>query len=92
MMTRKRRFPTNSLQRLTLYITSERQQLLKWAQEYTQAVSLSAAVFLVLAELKALVRDKRLQALEKAHGIWKDDAMIEQAFIELEQGWRQWRT
>lgn len=77
--------------RLTLYVRPEQQELLHWAQEHTQARSLSESVFAALAELKALVREKRLQALEQAHGIWKDDTRIEEAFRELEEGWDKWR-
>ena len=77
--------------RLTLYVRPEHQELIQWVQQYSQAKSLSEAVFSVLNELRAVVEEKQLQALEETHGIWKDDPKIAQAFKELEEGWRRWR-
>lgn len=77
--------------RLTLYVKPEHQKLLEWAQEYTQAKSLSEAVFVALADLKALLRARQIEVLEQTHGIWKDDAKIATAFAELEEGWQAWR-
>jgi hypothetical protein len=78
-------------ERLTLYVRPEYKALLQWAQEYTQARSLSEAVFSALADLKALVKARQLQALEETQGMWKDDANIADAFKEVEEGWEKWR-
>lgn len=91
-MTKEMMSPTHSPARLSLHVTPERRQLLQWAQEHTQARSQSEAVFLALAELRSLVKEKRLQALERIHDAWKDDPRVEQAFRELDEGWRQWRA
>jgi len=79
-------------ERLTLYVKPEHRELVQWAQEYTQAKSVSEAIFSALADLKTLIRERRLQALEETHGIWKDDAGIADAFKELEEGWEKWRN
>nr|BAL56213.1 hypothetical conserved protein [uncultured Acetothermia bacterium]BAL58175.1 hypothetical conserved protein [uncultured Acetothermia bacterium]BAL59913.1 hypothetical conserved protein [Candidatus Acetothermum autotrophicum] len=78
-------------ERLTLYVKPEYQELLKWAQQHTQAQSLSEAVFSALRELRALIKERQLQALAQTHGLWKDDPQIAQAFEELERGWEGWR-
>ncbi len=77
--------------RLTLYVKPEHQELLEWVQHYTQAHSLSEAVFAALSELKALIRERQVQALEQTHGLWKDDPHIAKAFRDLEEGWERWR-
>ncbi|MCS7197756.1 MAG: hypothetical protein NZ930_03635 [Candidatus Bipolaricaulota bacterium] len=69
----------------------EYQELLEWAQEHTQAKSLSEAVFSAWSELKALIEERQLQALERTHGLWKDDPKIMKVFKELEEGWERWR-
>lgn len=79
------------MRRLTLYVKPEYQELLEWAQEHTRAKSLSEAVFSALSELKALIKERQLQALERTHGLWKDDPKIARAFKELEEGWARWR-
>jgi hypothetical protein len=78
-------------ERLTLYVKPQYHELVEWVQEYTQADSLSEAVFAALADLRALIRERRLQALEQTHGIWKGDPKIRGAFKELEEGWEGWR-
>jgi hypothetical protein len=78
-------------ERLTLYVRPEHKALLQWVQEYTQARSLSEAVFSALADLKASIKARQLQALEETQGIWKDDANIAAAFKEVEEGWERWR-
>ncbi len=78
-------------ERLTLYVKPEHQELLSWACKHTQAKSLSEAVFAALKELKTLIRERQLQALHQAHGLWKDDPKIAEAFKELEEGWERWR-
>ncbi len=77
--------------RLTLYVKPEYRELLEWVQHHTQAHSLSEAVFSALSELKALLKERQLQALEQTHGLWKDDPHIGQAFKDLEEGWERWR-
>ncbi|MCX8104011.1 MAG: hypothetical protein N3E42_06255 [Candidatus Bipolaricaulota bacterium] len=79
------------MRRLTLYVKPEHHELLHWAQEHTQAKSLSEAVFSALSELKALIKERQLQALEHTHGLWKDDPNIARAFKDLEKGWERWR-
>ncbi len=78
-------------QRLTLYVKPQHRELVCWVQAYTQADSLSEAVFSALAELKALIKERQLQALAQTHGIWKGDPKIAEAFKELEAGWEAWR-
>ena len=82
---------TAAPERLTLYVKPEYQALVQLVQEYSQADSLSEAVFSALADLKTLMRERSLQALEQTHGIWKDDPKIAEAFKELEAGWEAWR-
>lgn len=55
--------------RLTLYVKPEHQELIEWVQHHTQAPSLSEAVFSALSELKALMKERQLQALEQTHGL-----------------------
>lgn len=78
-------------ERLTLYVKPEYRELLEWVQHYTQAQSLSEAVFSALSELKALIKERQLQALEQTHGLWKDDPHIAEVFRELEEGWERWQ-
>lgn len=78
--------------RLTLYVKPEHREVLEWVQHHTQAPSLSEAVFSALSELKALIKERQIQALEQTHGIWKDDPHIAKAFKELEEEWARWRT
>lgn len=82
--------PKAKSERVTLYVKPEHRGLLAWAREYTQARSLSEAVFAALADLKARVKARQLQALEETHGIWEDDSQVEGALEELEKGWRTW--
>lgn len=82
---------TAAPERLTLYVKPEYQALVQWVQEYTQADSLSEAVFSALANLKALMRGRTLKALEQTHGVWRDDPKIAEAFKELEERWEAWR-
>ncbi|MCI0439015.1 MAG: hypothetical protein L0177_07755 [Chloroflexi bacterium] len=82
---------TSAPERLTLYVKPEHQALLNWVQDYARAKSLSEAVFSVLAEFKALVKERQMQALRETHGIWKDDPLIDDALKELEEGWEKWR-
>lgn len=78
-------------ERLTIYVRPEHKVLVQWVQEYTQARSISEAVFSALADLKALVKARQLQALEETQGLWKDDANIADAVKEVEEGWEKWR-
>ena len=86
-----KRTAASAPQRLTLYVKPEHQKLIQWAQAYTQANSLSEAVLSALADLKALIKERQLQALEQTHGLWKDDPKIAEAFQELDEGWQAWR-
>jgi hypothetical protein len=78
-------------ERLTLYVKPQHRELVEWVQEYTQADSLSEAVFSALADLKVLISERRLQALAQTYGIWKGDPKVREAFKELEEGWEGWR-
>lgn len=91
-MKKLKRLPSTASERLTLYVKPEYQELLKWVQQHTPANSLSEAVFSALSELKALVRERQLQALEQTYGLWKDDPQIAEAFKELEEGWERWHN
>jgi len=82
---------TSHPNRLTLYVKPAHRELIEWVQEYTQAESLSEAVFSALADLKTLIKERRLQALKESHGIWEDDPKVAEAFQELEEGWQRWR-
>jgi hypothetical protein len=90
-MRKSKRLSRTASERLTLYVKPEHQELLQWVQQHTLAHSLSEAVFSALSELKALVRERQLQALEQTYGLWKDDPQIAEAFKELEKGWQRWR-
>jgi hypothetical protein len=90
-MDKHKKAAASAPERLTLYVKPEHQELVRWVQEYTEAKSLSEAVFLALAELKKVIKERQLEALEQTHGIWKDDPEIENAFKELEEGWEAWR-
>jgi hypothetical protein len=80
-----------SQERITLYIRPEHRGLLQWAKEYTQADSISEAVWQALRALRDSVKGRHLRALEETHGIWRDDPQIEEAFRELEAGWEEWQ-
>ncbi len=75
-MKKLKRSPSAASERRTLYVKPEHQEPLEWVQHHTQAHSLSEAVFAALSELKALIRERQVQALEQAHGLWKDDSPI----------------
>ncbi len=90
-MRKPRRSQNTASGRLTLYVKPEHQELIEWVQHHTQAPSLSEAVFSALSELKALIKERQLQALEQTHGLWKDDPHIAEAFKDLEEGWERWR-
>lgn len=78
-------------QRLTLYVKPQHRELLRWVQAHAKADSLSEAVFLALAELKTLTKEKQLRAFAHTRGIWEGDEKIAEAFEELESGWEGWR-
>lgn len=79
-------------ERVTLYVKPEHRELLEWARAYTQARSLSEAVFSALADLKVRVKAGQIRALEETQGMWRDDPRIAEAFAELEKGWKAWHS
>lgn len=82
-------------ERITIYAKqAERQELLRKVLEYTQAGSISEAIFTALAELMEYKeREEKAEgtrALGKAQGMWADDPEIERAFELIAKGWEDW--
>ncbi len=75
--------------RVTLYL--KREDLLEWVRRYTGKESLSEAVTAALAELQAMVAQRRAEVLDRFRGIWAGDPEIAAAFRELDEGWQEWR-
>jgi len=82
-------------ERITIYAKQEeRQELLRKVLEYTQADSISEAIFTALAELMEYKEKQEkaegAKALEESQGIWADDPEIERAFELIAKGWEDW--
>lgn len=78
-------------QRVTLYVKCEHQELIRWAKAYTRADSLSEAVLSALGDLKALHKQRQLQALAQTQGIWEGDPEMAEALGDMETEWETWR-
>lgn len=78
-------------QRVTLYVKPEHQELIRWVKAYTQADSLSEAVLSALGDLKALLKERQLQALAESQGIWEGDPAMAEALGDTEAEWETWR-
>jgi len=82
--------------RITIYIGQEkRKKLLKQILEYTQASSISEAIFKILTEFmeerERRKKAKREKAAEKTKGIWANDLGVDKAFEEVDKRWQTWR-
>jgi len=83
--------------RITIYVGQEkRKKLLNQILEYTQASSVSEAIFKVLTEF---IRDReirkkaiRKKAAEKTKGIWANNLEVDKAFEEVDKRWQTWEV
>jgi len=81
--------------RITIYAEQqERQELLKKVLEYTQANSISEAIFAALSELmeykEKQYKDEGAKILAECQGMWADDPRIAEAFETIAQRWEDW--
>jgi len=82
--------------RITIYVgQEERKKLLNQILEYTQAPSVSEAIFKVLTEF---IRDReirkkaiRKKVAEKTKGLWANNLEVEKAFEEVDKRWQTWK-
>ena len=82
--------------RITIYVGQEkRKKLLKQVMEYTQASSISEAIFRVLTEFmrerEQRQKESREKVAEKTKGIWANDTGVDKAFEEVDKRWQTWK-
>jgi len=82
--------------RITIYVgQGKRKELLKQVMEYTQASSISEAIFRVLTEFmrerEQKQKERREKVAEKTKGIWANNLGVDKAFEEVDKRWQTWK-